>query len=120
MKLRAMGRSGIRVSELCLGAMNFGNPRFGVGEAESRDVIAAYLDRGGNFIDTADAYTGGMSEEIVGKAVRGRRDSVVIATKGFFPVTAAFGDPPAHANALGSSRRHLTAALEASLRRLDT
>ena len=120
MRLRSLGRTGLKVSDLCLGAMNFGNTRFGVDEAVSRDVIAAFLDKGGNFIDTADAYTGGVSEEIVGRALKGRRDSVVIATKGFFPVTPNFGDAPAHPNALGSSRSHLVAALDASLQRLGT
>jgi aryl-alcohol dehydrogenase-like predicted oxidoreductase len=120
MKTRRLGMSGLQVSELCLGAMNFGNPRFGVDEGESRRVIDTYLDRGGNFIDTADAYSGGVSEEIVGRAVARRRDAVVVATKGFYPVTAAFGDPPQHPNALGSSRGHLTAALEGSLRRMGT
>lgn len=120
MKQRRLGNTGIQVSELCLGAMNFGNVRFGVDEAESRKVIDAYLGRGGNFIDTADAYSGGVSEEIVGRAIRDRRESVILATKGFYPVTAQFGDPPAHANALGASRRHLTAAIDASLKRLGT
>lgn len=120
MKMRPLGGSGVLVGELCLGAMNFGNVRFGVDEATSRRVIDAYVDRGGNFIDTADAYSGGISEEIVGRALEGRREQVVVATKGFYPVTAGFGDPPAHANALGSSRRHLTEALHASLRRLRT
>jgi aryl-alcohol dehydrogenase-like predicted oxidoreductase len=116
--MRQLGRSGVRVSELCLGAMNFGNPRFGCDEASSRRVIDAFLDAGGNFIDTADAYSGGVSEQIVGRAVAPRRDAIVVATKGFYPVTEAFGDPPAHVNALGSSRRHLMAACEASLKRL--
>jgi aryl-alcohol dehydrogenase-like predicted oxidoreductase len=120
MKQRRLGSAGLVVSDLCLGAMNFGNPRIGVGEAESRRVIDAYLDRGGNFVDTADAYSGGVSEEVVGRALAGRRDAVILATKAHFPVTAAFGDPPAHANAFGSSRRHLTQALDASLRRLGT
>lgn len=118
MQLRRLGNTGIQVTELCLGAMNFGNPRFGVDEAESRAVIDAYLGQGGNFIDTADAYSGGASEEIVGRAIQGRRDSVILATKGFYPVTKQFGEPPAHANALGASRRHLTSALDASLKRL--
>ena len=120
MKRRALGRSGVVVSELCLGAMTFGNVRFGVDEPASRRVIDGYIERGGNFIDTADAYSGGISEEIVGRALQGRRDAIVVATKGFYPVTAAFGEPPAHVNAMGSSRRHLVEAVHASLRRLDT
>lgn len=120
MKTRRLGRSGLLVSELCLGTMTFGNPRLGVDEAESRRVLDAYLAAGGNFLDTADAYAGGASEEILGRALDGRRDAVVLATKGYFPVTPDFGDPPAHRNALGSSRSHLTEALHASLRRLRT
>jgi aryl-alcohol dehydrogenase-like predicted oxidoreductase len=120
MKLRRLGNTGLQVSELCLGAMNFGNQRIGVGEEESRRVIDTYVARGGNFIDTADAYAGGVSEEIVGRALKGRRDQIVVATKGHYPIVPNFGDPPAHANALGSSRVHLHHALDASLRRLGT
>lgn len=120
MKHRLLGRSGVLVSDLCLGAMNFGNTRFGVDEAVSRRVMDAYVERGGNFIDTADAYSGGVSEEIVGRALQGRRDKIVLATKGFYPVTEAFGAPPEHVNAVGSSRRHLVESVHASLRRLGT
>jgi aryl-alcohol dehydrogenase-like predicted oxidoreductase len=120
MKLRRLGNTGIHVSELCLGAMNFGQPDWGVDEKTSVDVIRVFLEAGGNFIDTADVYTGGISEEICGRALKPVRDQVIIATKGHFPVTMRFGEPPAHANALGSSRRYLTLALEASLRRLQT
>ena len=120
MNHRNLGLSGLKVSEICLGAMNFGQPQFGVGEGESLKVIAGYLEAGGNFIDTADAYTGGESERIVAKAVNGKRQQVVIATKGHFPRKPTFGEPPEHVNAVGSSRRHLTIALEDSLRRLET
>lgn len=120
MRFRQLGESGLRVSELCLGAMNFGQLDWGVDEKTSIDVIHGFLEAGGNFVDTADAYTGGVSEEICAKALAGRRDRVVIATKGYFPVTQRFGEPPAHVNALGASRRHLTAALHDSLRRLQT
>lgn len=120
MTQRKLGKTGVQVSELCLGAMNFGMPDWGVGEKESIEVIHAFLEAGGNFIDTADVYGGGASEEICGRALKRRRDQVVVATKGHFPVTARFGEPPAHANALGSSRRHLTAALHDSLRRMQT
>jgi len=120
MNHRNLGLSGLKVGEICLGAMNFGHPQFGVGEDESLKVIAGYLEAGGNFIDTADAYAGGESERIVAKAVKGRRQQVVIATKGHFPRTPTFGEPPEHVNAVGSSRRHLTIALEDSLRRLET
>jgi aryl-alcohol dehydrogenase-like predicted oxidoreductase len=79
--LRKLGRSGLQVSPLCLGAMNFGNEQFGCDEETSIGIIKAYLDAGHNFIDTANVYSGTKSETIVGKAVKGRRDSVVIATK---------------------------------------
>lgn len=110
----SMGRSGLKVSRVCLGAMNFGAAwGFGVEAAQAKPIIDAYLDAGHNFIDTAGNYNDGQSEEIVGQAVRGRRDSVVIATKGFMPQ----GPGP---NDRGLSRVHLTRALDASLRRLGT
>lgn len=120
MHLRPLGNTGIRVSDLCLGAMNFGMLDWGIDEKASLDVIAAYLDAGGNFIDTADVYSKGISEEICAKAIASKRDRLIIATKGHFPVVRRFGEPPEHENALGSSRRHLTSALEASLKRLRT
>lgn len=120
MKLRTLGNTGLLVSDLCLGTMNFGMAEWGIDERASLGVIDAYLDAGGNFLDTADVYSAGNSERICSKALKGRRDRIVLATKGHFPVVAKFGDPPDHANAAGSSRRHLTLALEASLRRLET
>ena len=120
MRFRQLGMSGLQVSEFCLGAMNFGQQQYGIGEADSIRVIHAFLEAGGNFLDSADAYNAGISEQIIAKAVAGRRDSVIIATKGFFPCVMNFGDPPPHANALGTSRRHLTQALHDSLARLNT
>lgn len=120
MNHRKLGNTGVFVSELCLGTMNFGMPDWGIDEAASVEVIHAFLERGGNFIDTADVYGGGESERICAAALRGRRDQVILATKGHFPVVRVFGEPPAHINAAGSSRRHLTMALEDSLRRLGT
>ncbi|MEU9835162.1 aldo/keto reductase [Streptosporangium sp. NPDC048047] len=110
-----MGRSGLKVSRVCLGTMNFGPSDHvtGCDEAEATRIVHAFLDRGHTFIDTADVYTGGRSEEIVGRAVKGRRDDVVLATKAFMP----HGTGP---NQRGLSRLHLTRALEASLRRLGT
>jgi aryl-alcohol dehydrogenase-like predicted oxidoreductase len=93
--------------------MNFGNEQFGCDEAASIEIIRAYLDAGHNFIDTANVYSGTKSEEIVGKAVKGRRDSVVIATKAASPL----GPGPFDS---GTSRKHLMRAVEDSLRRLDT
>ncbi len=86
--LRTLGRSGLKVSPLCLGAMNFGNDQFGCDEKSSIAIIHAYLDAGHNFIDTANVYSGTKSETIVGKAVKGRRDRVVIATKASSPLGA--------------------------------
>jgi aryl-alcohol dehydrogenase-like predicted oxidoreductase len=115
MEYLPLGRSGLKISPACLGAMNFGAPAGTAGceEAEAGRIIGAFLDAGGNIIDTADGYSGGQSEEIVGRAVKGRRDAVVLATKAFLPQ----GPGP---NDRGLSRIHLARALEASLRRLGT
>ncbi len=112
MRYRSLGRTGIKVSPYCLGAMMFG----AVGNSdhdESIRIIHKALDAGINFVDTADAYSRGESEEIVGKALKGRRDNIVLATKAHLPM----GDDP---NQRGNSRRWLTRELEASLRRLQT
>lgn len=111
MNYRLLGRTGIRVSPLCLGTLNFGVP---TPEAESIGMIHQALDAGINFIDTADMYNGGKSECIVGKALAdGRRQQVILATKFHFPQS----DDP---NDRGNSRRHILNAVEASLRRLNT
>jgi aryl-alcohol dehydrogenase (NADP+) len=112
MQYRTLGRTGIKVSPYCLGAMMFG----AVGNSDHDDsirVIHKALDAGINFIDTADAYSRGESEEIVGKALKGRRANVVLATKAHLPM----GDDP---NQQGNSRRWLTREVEDSLRRLQT
>ena len=112
MEHRTLGRTGVHVSPLCLGAMMFGawgNPDHG----ESVRIIERALEAGINFIDTADVYSSGESEEIVGKALAGRRDEVVLATK----VHGAMGPGP---NSRGNSRRWIVSACEASLRRLGT
>ncbi|MFE2595578.1 aldo/keto reductase [Streptomyces sp. NPDC059396] len=112
MKYRTLGRTGIKVSPYCLGAMMFG----ALGNSDHDDaarIIHKALDAGINFIDTADAYSRGESEEVVGKALKGRRDNVVLATKAHLPM----GDDP---NQRGNSRRWLVRALEDSLRRLGT
>lgn len=111
--LRNLGRSGLQVSPLCLGSMNFGNDNFGCDEKSSIDIIHAYLDRGHNFVDTANVYAATKSETIIGKAVKGRRDAVVIATKASSPL----GPGPFDG---GSSRKHVVRACEDSLRRLGT
>lgn len=110
MQYRTLGRTGVRISTLALGAMNFGR----IGRTSQDDVtsiVGAALDAGINLIDTADAYSGGQSEEMIGKALAGRRDDVVLATKATLPM----GDGVNHR---GGSRRWLTTALENSLRRL--
>src|SRR5437763_4756213 len=109
----SLGRSGLKVSRLCLGAMNFGNEAWGCDEPTSAKIIDGFLEGGFNFIDTANTYAGGRSEEIVGRAIAARRDEVVLATKGYSPE----GPGP---NQWGNSRENLTASLEASLRRLNT
>lgn len=112
MQYRTLGRTGIKVSPYCLGAMMFG----GIGNADQGDCIRMIhkaLDAGINFIDTADFYSHGESEEILGEALKGRRQNVVLTTKGHLPM----GDDP---NQQGNSRRWLTRAVEDSLRRLQT
>ncbi len=108
-----LGRSGLKVSRACLGTMTFGNTEWGTDEPESKRIVDSFIDAGHNFIDTADVYNAGISEEIVGRAITGKRDGVVLATKGY----NVMGGGP---NDRGSSRAHLTRALEASLRRLGT
>ncbi len=112
MRYRQLGRTGLEVSQLCLGAMMFGswgNPD----HEESIRVIRRALDEGINFVDTADVYSAGESEEIVGKALLGRRDDVVLATK----FHGRMGEGP---NQAGNSRRWIMQEVEASLRRLRT
>ncbi|MGH9087691.1 MAG: aldo/keto reductase [Acidimicrobiales bacterium] len=112
MELRSLGRTGVRVSPLCLGAMMFGawgNPD----HQESVRIIHRALDAGINFVDTADVYSAGESEEIVGKALSGRRDQVVLATK-------VHGQMESGPNHSGNSRRWIVQGCEESLRRLGT
>jgi len=111
MEYRNLGRSGLRVSPLCLGTWNFADP---TPEAEAIRMVHRALEAGINVIDTADIYARGESERIVGKALAGGlRDKVILATKFHFPVS---GDP----NDRGNSRRHIMRAVEASLERLGT
>lgn len=123
---RALGRSGLVVSPLCLGTMTFGPGEWGADETTSRGIFDAYRDAGGNFVDTADIYAGGISEEYVGKfiAETGSRDEIVLATKFGFngsrsPLAAdqsATGNP--HAGGAGAKNIHR--ALDGSLKRLGT
>jgi aryl-alcohol dehydrogenase-like predicted oxidoreductase len=112
MQLRPLGRTGVQVSPLCLGAMMFGE--WGTKDHdESIRIIHRALDAGINFIDTADVYSAGESEEVVGKAIAGRRGDIVLATKVHMPM----GEGP---NRRGNSRRWIIAEVESSLRRLGT
>lgn len=113
MQYRPLGRTGVQVSPLCLGAMMFG-PWGNDDRADATRVIHRALDAGINFVDTADVYSAGLSEEIVGRAISGRRDEVFLATKFFMPMDAH--DP----NRRGGSRRWIMRAVEDSLRRLGT
>ena len=122
---RTLGRSGLVVSPLALGTMTFGQERWGVDEAEGRTIFGRYREAGGNFIDTADIYAGGRSEEMVGRFIEetGARDEVVLATKFGFngsasPLTTARGAGNPHAGGVGAKNIHR--ALEASLKRLGT
>jgi aryl-alcohol dehydrogenase-like predicted oxidoreductase len=110
MEYVTLGRSGVVVSRLCLGTMTFGRE---ADEAASKAMVDRFLEAGGNFVDTADIYGSGVSEEITGRAIAGRRDDVVLATK----VRWAMGEGR---NDIGLSRRHIITACDASLRRLQT
>jgi aryl-alcohol dehydrogenase-like predicted oxidoreductase len=110
MNYRRMGRSGLKVSEICLGTMTFGH---GTDQPEAERIVGACLEAGVNFFDTADAYNAGVSETILGNILHGRRRKAVIASKVFNPT----GPGP---NDSGMSRLHIMHAVEDSLRRLQT
>jgi aryl-alcohol dehydrogenase-like predicted oxidoreductase len=109
-KHRRLGTSGLMVSELCLGCMTFGRE---TDAADSMRMVGRFIEAGGTFLDTADVYSTGDSEEITGRAIKDARDDLVVATK----VRFAMGEGP---NDVGVSRKHITAACDASLRRLGT
>lgn len=112
---RLLGRSGLRISPLALGAMTFGTDwGWGADEAEARRIFDTYVARGGNFVDTANRYTEGTSESFLGRFMQGRRDRIVLATK--YTLTADPTDP----NAGGNHRKSLMRSVEASLKRLQT
>jgi aryl-alcohol dehydrogenase-like predicted oxidoreductase len=115
MRYRLLGNSGLRVSEISLGTMTFGEEwGWGAGKDESRKICDAYREAGGNFIDTANIYTNGTSETLLGEFMAGHRESLVLATKysNSFPTTDA--------NASGNHRKNMVQAVEASLKRLKT
>ena len=115
MRYKLLGRSGLRVSELCLGTMTFGEDwGWGSSKEESRGVLDEFLEAGGNFIDTANIYTMGTSETLLGEFLEGRRDAAVLATK--YTNSMPGTDP----NAGGNHRKNMVRAVEASLKRLRT
>ncbi len=121
MNYQLLGRSGLRVSDLCLGTMTFGEDwGWGAAKDEARKIYNAYREAGGNFIDTANVYTNGSSEKMVGEFVAGHREEVVLATK-YTNATAGFtGKSGTDANAGGNHRKNMVQAVEASLKRLGT
>ena len=115
MRYKLLGKSGLRVSELCLGAMTFGDDwGWGASKDESRRVYETFLEAGGNFIDTANVYTEGSSEQFLGEFMAEHREKVVLATK--YTLSGALQDP----NSGGNHRKSMMQAVEASLRRLKT
>jgi len=115
MRYKLLGNSGLRVSELCLGTMTFGEDwGWGSDKEESRAVFRAFAEAGGNFLDTANLYTNGTSETLVGEFVKGDREKWVIATK------YSLNTHPGDVNACGNHRKNLFQAVEASLKRLGT
>jgi aryl-alcohol dehydrogenase-like predicted oxidoreductase len=110
MEYTRLGNTGLMVSELCLGCMTFGKE---ADEETSRELVGRFLEAGGNFLDTADVYSDGVSEEITGRALEGVRDDIVLATKVRFPM----GEGP---NDVGLSRKHIMQGCEDSLGRLGT
>ena len=115
MRYKLLGNSGLRVSELCLGTMTFGEDwGWGSDKEESRAVFQAFAEAGGNFLDTANIYTNGTSETLVGEFVKGDREKWVIATK------YSLNTRPGDVNACGNHRKNLFQAVEASLKRLGT
>src|SRR5438552_2644994 len=115
MKYKLLGNSGLRVSELCLGMMTFGEDwGWGADKTEARVIFDAFLDAGGNFVDTANIYTNGTSEAFLGEFIKDEREKIVLATK--YTNTVTTGDP----NAGGNHRKNMIQSVEASLKRLDT
>src|SRR3954447_16665292 len=105
MEYRQLGRTGTRVSELCLGTMTFGNE---ADEATSRQIVDRFVDAGGNFVDTANVYSQGASEEITGRAIAGKRDEIVVATKARFAMGGDTNNVGSsrHQGSVGGGRRH--------------
>ena len=114
MKYRYLGNTGLLVSRICLGTMTFGNKEWGCDEAMAKQITRAFLDAGGDFIDTADIYSNGVSEQMLKECLKGvPRDDVVVGTKCWFKMGKS-------QNAKGLSRKHILAACDASLARMGT
>ena len=113
MKYRKLGRTGLKVSTLCLGTMTFGNQEWGSDEQTAKRIMDAFLDAGGNFVDTADVYVEGMAEQITGRLIKDKRQQVILATKVAGPMGSSLND-------LGLSRKHILDSVDASLKRLGT
>jgi aryl-alcohol dehydrogenase-like predicted oxidoreductase len=121
MNYQLLGRSGLRVSDLCLGTMTFGEDwGWGASREEARKIYDAYRTAGGNFIDTANIYTNGSSEKLVGEFIADHREDVVLATKYTNAAAGFSGKPGTDANAGGNQRKNMVQAVEASLKRLGT
>ena len=114
MKYRYLGRSGLLVSRICLGTMTFGNTQWGCDQDGANGIVKRFVETGGNFIDTADGYSAGASETMLGATLKSyNRDDLVIATKVWFPTMKG-------PTGRGLSRKHIVEAAEKSLKRLDT
>jgi aryl-alcohol dehydrogenase-like predicted oxidoreductase len=121
MRYKLLGRSGLRVSELCLGTMTFGDDwAWGADKETSKKMFDMYADAGGNFIDTANLYTNGTSEKFVGEFVKSERDAFVVATKYTLTPTPNQGLEEHSPNRVGNHRKNMMQAVERSLKRLDT
>jgi aryl-alcohol dehydrogenase-like predicted oxidoreductase len=121
MNYQLLGRSGLRVSDLSLGTMTFGEDwGWGAAKDEARKIYDAYRSAGGNFIDTANIYTNGSSEKLVGEFIAGHREEVIVATKYTNAAVGFSGQPGTDANAGGNQRKNMVQAVEASLKRLGT
>jgi len=117
MRYKLLGKSGLRVSELCLGTMTFGEDwGWGASQAESHQIFEPFVEAGGNFIDTADIYTDGSSEKIVGELIASDRESFVVATK--YSLTSRLNGSDRNPNGSGNHRKNLMQSLEGSLKRL--
>ncbi len=115
MKYKTLGRSGLKVSELCLGTMGFGTENgWGADKKISKQIFDTYVNAGGNFLDTANFYTGGTSERFLGDFIAADRDKYVVATK------YSLYENKEHVNANGNSRKNMMQSVEASLKRLNT